>query len=432
MRRLSHGLCSLLVAVAVSAVVPAGSAGAQSSSAGVSAADVERFHLEVVTKPDPLSRASRLHVQGLRSQVGLRTDAAFLKRLHSYPERFHAVRSGVGGNLLVTPDELRSVGVALVSEPSTPELDMLESRVTEILGAADVNVFGTSTDVGTNHVVVMVGSRARAQRALTGLVPADAITYDVIPAPVPGPDDGNRRFGAAQSFDAVRTDGRRGLYVTFVGGPPVTDPDDPCQVDYQAFAIEHSGIVRLEVRPKRRFVGSKTGEPVVCTLKGYGRSVTVQLERPLGHRPLVDAATNEAVPVFDGSTLLRPMWLPPGWRKTSDSGWNSEIYGSVWGRTFGVRTAEEPTSCEAVPPRVYVSQGGRFPPGADRHPGSTVVDVVDVRGFPAERLVESRSGSTAILWEEPGGVVSVNGYATCADKPGVDLDTLTRIAQGLR
>jgi len=29
-------------------------------------------------------------------------------------------------------------------------------------------------------------------------------------------------------------------------------------------------------------------------------------------------------------------------------------------------------------------------------------------------------------------VVSVNGYATCADKPGVDLDTLTRIAQGLR
>jgi len=30
--------------------------------------------------------------------------------------------------------------------------------------------------------------------------------------------------------------------VSFVGGEPVTDPDDPCQVDYRALAIEHSGI----------------------------------------------------------------------------------------------------------------------------------------------------------------------------------------------
>jgi len=215
MRRLRRGLCVLLVGIgAITAMIamtamPGVSVGAQQASDGLSAADLDRFHLEAVIKPEPLSRAERLHITGMRSQLGLRTDAPFLKRLHSYPERFHAVRSMMSfwGNILVTPDELVTLGVPIEPAPSTPELDALESRVTEILGAAHVDVFGTSTDVAGNRLVVIVGSQVKAERALRGLAPADAIAYDVIPAPVPGPDDGNRRFGPARSFESVRTDG---------------------------------------------------------------------------------------------------------------------------------------------------------------------------------------------------------------------------------
>jgi hypothetical protein len=434
MRRLSYGLCSLLVAIVALVAVPAGSAGAQSSSAGLSAADLERFRLEAVTKPEPLSRAERLHVQGMRSHYGLRTDAAFVKRLHSYPERFHAVRSmmSLWGNILLTPHELVILGVPLEIEHATPELDGLESRVNEILGAAHVNVFGTSTDVASNHVVVMVGSRAKAERALDGAVRADAVAYDVIPAPVPGPDDGNRRFGPAISLSSVRTDGRRGLVISFVGGPPVTDPDDPCQVDYRAFAIEHSGIVRLEVRAKRRFVGTKTGEPVSCTFRGYGRLARVELDRSLGDRPLVDAATNEAVPVFDGSTLLHPTWLPAGWERASEGGYTSDVFGSTWSRTFRAPGERASNSCTDLNAIVWLAQGPPPPPDLPLFDPTTVIDVVDVRGHTATRTFDLSSGTTSIRWTERRGAVVLDGYRSCPGASGVDLDTLTRIAQGLR
>jgi hypothetical protein len=212
----------------------------------------------------------------------------------------------------------------------------------------------------------------------------------------------------------------------------VTDPDDPCQVDYRAFAIEHSGIVRIEVRAKRRFVGSKTGEPVFCNAKGYGRTVRVQLDRPLGDRPLVDAATNEAVPVFDGSTLLRPTWLPPGWKFRGEGGTTFDGVGSTWGRTFGAATDQEPRTCSEAPATVWLAQGPVPPPDLPLYDPATVVDIVDVRGHAATRTFEPRFGTTSIRWVEPAGAVALDGYQACPDAPGVDLETLTRIAQGLR
>jgi len=71
-------------------------------------------------------------------------------------------------------------------------------------------------------------------------------------------------------------------------------------------------------------------------------------------------------------------------------------------------------------------------PAAGAASRATVVDVVEVRGQSATRTFEPRSGTTSVHWIEPAGAVVLDGYRGCVGASGVDLDTLTRIAQGLR
>jgi hypothetical protein len=60
------------------------------------------------------------------------------------------------------------------------------------------------------------------------------------------------------------------------------------------------------------------------------------------------------------------------------------------------------------------------------------VSTLEVRGHLAEFGVDPRSQSTVLRWQESGQQVVVDGASGCGGVPGLDLDTLTRIAQGLR
>jgi hypothetical protein len=483
----------LLIAVSMLLVVPV-AADAQSTSP-VSEADRELYALVDVTEPEPLNTARLRHIQGLRSQLGLRSDAPFVRRLYSNPARFGAMRSEkmLWGYMLVTPDELPTLGVRSALEwqtqatgpirellgaseagvfleqnqlvvqcarcdvagvraqitqldlpsplresilvrkvrYSSDELADFQRRIADALHAADLDALGTGTNVMANRVDVTIGSRAKpkVQRLLARQFPRDAFGFYVIPAPIDTFDGGHRKFGPPTWFAAARTDGRRGIVVSFTGAAPVTDRSNPCQLDYRATAVERAGGVRITVRPQYRAVHR---DPAFCTDEGYGRTAHVELRQPLGSRQLVSGANDDEVPVFDGSTLLRPTWLPPGWKRIGEGGSNSEQFGSVWSRRFGVEAAGDRFSCPSEPRALSVVQGAADPPGTGIPDPYTVVDTVDVRGYPAKRAVDVRSGSTRIEWQEPLGRIALDGASGCANVPGLDLDTLTRIAQGLR
>jgi hypothetical protein len=310
-------------------------------------------------------------------------------------------------------------------------LTEFQQKIGDVLRGAGVKTAGTGTYPMENRVVIDVGPRGKreAQRALEGSVPARAYRFHVYADPTLRPNGSHRRYGPPTWFEAARTDGRRGVVVSFTGAAPVTDPKNACQSDYRAFAVEREDEVEIRVRSIYR---EADREPVACTLEGYGRTARVALRRPLGNRRLVDGANGNEVPAFDGSTLLEPTWLPSGWKTTGEGGMNSESFGSVWGRTFSAQREREPERCTDASASVWLAQGTVPPPGMPLFDAATVVDVVEVRGQSATRTYEPRSGTTSIRWIEPRGAVVLDGYRGCAGSPGVDLDTLTRIAQGLR
>jgi hypothetical protein len=60
------------------------------------------------------------------------------------------------------------------------------------------------------------------------------------------------------------------------------------------------------------------------------------------------------------------------------------------------------------------------------------ISSVEVRGTIAEIRVDPRGQRTVVHWQEAGQQLVLESATPCAGVPGLDLDTLTRIAQGLR
>jgi hypothetical protein len=282
-----------------------------------------------------------------------------------------------------------------------------------------------------NRVVIDVGPRGKrqAQRALDGVIPKRAYRFHVYTDPTERPDGSHRKYGPPTWFAAARTDGRRGVVVSFIGAAPVTDAKDGCQFDYRAFAVERRNEVEITVRSVYR---ATHREPVMCTSLGYGRTARVTLRRPLGERRLVDGANHDPIPVFDGSTLLEPGWLPSGWSRLAESGSGVGQPDSSWTSAFGA--SDEPRrECPRVADGVRLIQG---PVAAVDHVMSQnqfpTVSTLEVRGHTAEHGVDPQSQSTVVRWQEGGQQIVLDGASGCSGVPGVDLDTLTRIALGLR
>ena len=485
----------LLILVVATLAVPAVAAGAQGASP-ISDTDRDRYGIVDVTKPEPLRGYELRHVQDLRKGYRIRADVDFVRRLYADPDAFDAVRSerGFWASLLVTPAEIPKLRTRLDLEVqiqafgsklreltgtnnadsyvagnrffvqcahcdtatvraqidqlelpsplaestvvrevrySHQELSEFQRQINDALLGAGLTFAGTGTYPIENRVVIDVGQRGKrqAQRVLRQVVPARAYGFHVYPDPTERPDGTHRKYGPSTWFQAARTGGKRGVVVAFTGAAPVTDPKDGCQFDYRALAVERADEVEITVRSVYR---PAHREPVACNLVGHGRTAEVKLRRPLGDRRLVDGANGDEVLVFDGSTLLQPTWLPPGWHPIGEFSSGLGEPETNWSRAFGASN-ERLRDCPQTADGVRVIQGTSA--GVDRVNAQwqyPTVSTLEVRGHPAEFGVDARTQSTVLRWQEAGQQIVLDGASGCGGVPGVDLDTLTRIAQGLR
>jgi hypothetical protein len=202
------------------------------------------------------------------------------------------------------------------------------------------------------------------------------------------------------------------LTLYFAGGPP-GPPDEPCARSYTAAAVAATDRLTVTVRelPARPLPPNHG-----CADVGYGRSVTVELPEPLRGRPVVDGATGRRQPVIDAARLLRPSWLPPGYRFVGER------------VEFGIDFREwAPAGPDA---RLLIDQGDA---GTLARPGFDAVVLARpvVRGVPAT-VWKTRNfdDSTCVSWAE-----GAMGHRVCTSGTPAKLlpvEELVRVADGLR
>ena len=242
----------------------------------------------------------------------------------------------------------------------------------------------------------------------------------------PGCDGGATRpvVEAAPRVEGVRTDGDRGLLLTFVGGPPVTDIPDPCAGSYRTDVDETADGVVVTIRTLPANIPSP--REFVCPAMGYFRTVSANLVRPLGDRRMIDGATGEVRRPFDSTTLRRPGFLPSGWLLRNEGpGFDQTERSATWRRTFGPPPLPPVDNrCAETVAAVTVSQG---PPALL----PTVGDPVTVQGVPGIVTHDPNSGAT-ISWVERGQTISVTDTPGCAGTRPTGVDVLLLIAEGLQ
>ncbi|TYC07125.1 hypothetical protein FXF53_00505 [Micromonospora sp. WP24] len=128
------------------------------------------------------------------------------------------------------------------------------------------------------------------QQAREALARYDATIQQAGGAPVtmtPAPWDPGQALGAYVVDSAATTRGGRHLTVTFYGAPGPAS--EPCGADYTAEPVESPTAVTVIVTERAR------GEAAVCPAIAAWRTETVQLDRPLGERTVLE--TQQGVPV---------------------------------------------------------------------------------------------------------------------------------------
>ena len=227
----------------------------------------------------------------------------------------------------------------------------------------------------------------------------------------------------APQIEGVRTEGDRGLLLTFLGGPPVTDIPNPCAKSYGTDVDETDDQVVVTIRMLP--AGIPMPQEFACAAMGYFRTVSAKLGRPLGDRRMVDGATGQERRPFDTSTLRRPGFLPEGWSLRNEGpGFDQPERSATWRRTFGPPPLPPVNNqCTETVAAVTVSQG----PSAPLQDG----EVITVRGIPAVVSHGPNRGAT-ITWLERGQTISVADTPGCAGTPPIGIDVLLRIAEGLQ
>ncbi|GAA1962387.1 hypothetical protein [Kitasatospora viridis] len=86
-----------------------------------------------------------------------------------------------------------------------------------------------------------------------------------------------------------------------------------CDEDFTPVATESAGSVALSIKVT---AAPGSGSDGACSA-GQVTSASVRLNQPLGSRALVDGDGGATLASFDGSRLLRPAKLPPGYRLMS-------------------------------------------------------------------------------------------------------------------
>jgi hypothetical protein len=229
----------------------------------------------------------------------------------------------------------------------------------------------------------------------------------------------NGAAGPQARGEPVRWDGARlvrgtpeRLTLYFTGGPP-GPLDEPCARAYQATVTPSIDRMTVTVR---ELPAPPLPPGHGCAAVGYARTASIELPEPLRGRALVDGATGEQRAVVDAALLLRPSWVPAGYRFVGER------------VEFGIDFREwAPAGADG---RLLVDQGD-----ADRlaQPGFDPVVLARpmVRGVPATVWKTRRfDDSMCVSWTE-----GTMGHRVCTSgAPGklLAMEELVRMADGLR
>ncbi|MFP5488346.1 MAG: hypothetical protein ACLGHQ_08585 [Acidimicrobiia bacterium] len=238
----------------------------------------------------------------------------------------------------------------------------------------------------------------------------------------PTPLDPALWSGARTSVDG------QSLLLLFVGAAEY-HADNPCSMRYVATVDESDTAVEIGIDGLRPLGASASAD---CPAIGYFRSLTVDLERPLGDRPLIALGTERDV--YDGATLARPGWIPDGWEvgpeQPGDFGAGSE--GSAWSRTWAPPTFE-PRDGVCVPSSGLTLFEG--PPelvdGFPAESGETVLDRYDVGGATATFSTRDDIAVARLSWVADDRGFVLKSVPNCEGAEAPPLDTLLRFARGL-
>lgn len=242
--------------------------------------------------------------------------------------------------------------------------------------------------------------------------------------------DRSMRWEPAQlgsgSWSGARTspDGES-LLIALVGGPEYRE-GNPCTVAYDAEVEETPSGVRLTMLsaspPARAGYG--------CTEEGHFRTVQVDLAAPLGTRRLVEVQFDREQPVFDGSRLLKPTWLPDGLTlRHEGAGYPNPEEVRSWQRTWaGPDRVSQGDPCQSP---ISLTQGAAAL--VEEYPslGEQARRTHDVRGATATYYDGDSVGVTRLAWTEGDeGFVLASTPSCVGDVPASE-ETLVRIARNL-
>ena len=229
-------------------------------------------------------------------------------------------------------------------------------------------------------------------------------------------------------WNGVRTSDA-GLVIAFYGLAPTTNPDDPCQSDYQAVVEEADDEVRVTVH------GSHVD---TCAEDiAYGRSLTVTLAEPLGDRRLVDGATERQEIAFDGGRIPDATWLPDGWEQVSDLPADPHTgLVTAWQVGWGPPRSSG-TACGGDVSPVTLTVGSPDLLAQTWVTSFTVVGPTTVHGQPAEQAryqagpPEHPSNETMVRWAEGSDAFVLRSSPSCAGDVPADFALLQQLADGL-
>jgi hypothetical protein len=233
---------------------------------------------------------------------------------------------------------------------------------------------------------------------------------------------------AGSSWDAARTSSAgRSVVLVFTGGPDY-DPADPCSSNYR---------VRVDERDDRVVLGLVTIKPDVdrsadvddvgCVALGYPRTITAQLDAPLGTRTVIDSFRDAVRPVFDGTRLLQPRMLPEGWVLRSEGvAYPTADTSQVWSQGWGLPTNDS----DMCSPGFGVIQGS--PQAVEALPvemgGQTMVGTFDINGATAAQTATPERQTERLTWTIGDTAVAVIAR-TCAEP--LDLDLMLSFARSI-
>lgn len=223
----------------------------------------------------------------------------------------------------------------------------------------------------------------------------------------PSSDGSAQRDGGSEPFfsdGVVRLTGDRQLVFSYTGAPP---GQPPCGSTPALVATETPDRVTLEIVEQAE---SRTSdEPIACPAVGHSWSLTADLGRALGGRPVTDAE-GAAYPV---RAVSLPTALPPGYRLAHESG-DAFSYGVVY-TSFGGDLLTFSVLADGLPERLLEAY--------------QQLDVVDVNGSKAQLL--RLDVQLALAWQ-PGDQQLWLSSITSGDATQLDIAELLRVARSVR